>query len=475
MKRDDVAVVRIADFAAGGKSIARVDGLVVFVPGAVPGDTARVRVRKVKSNFVETEVIELLQKSELRMAPRCSHFGTCGGCKWQQATYAAQLDFKRRQVIDALERIGGFRDLVVRDVIGSGEQYFYRNKMEFSFGPKWVEREKFRGARTENGHSLALGLHPAALFSKVLDLTECFLQSPLSNRILDVVRRIAIDQGLTFYSTVTHTGFLRNLVIRDGKRTGDVMVNLVTSEDRPEFMRSFTETLLAACPEISTVLNNITTRKSQVAVGEYERVYHGPGYITEKLGDRVFHVSANSFFQTNTAQAERLYEAAVRMADLNTDDVVYDLYTGTGTIALFLADRVRTVIGVESVEASVLDARRNADLNHVSNCFFETGDLKEKLTHDQGWMARHGLPSVIILDPPRSGTHGKVIQRMLEIAPDRIVYVSCNPATQARDLKLLCEDGSYTIREVQPVDMFPHTEHIECVVGLRRAESVGGT
>ena len=472
MKRDDEVIVDMADFALGGKSIARLDGLVVFVPGTVPGDKVRARVRKAKKSYLEAEMLELLQESPLRTPPRCSHFGICGGCKWQQATYASQLDFKRRQVVDALERIGGFQGAVVQDAIGSDEQYFYRNKMEFSFGPKWVDRARFRARReagSDNDHSLALGLHPATLFSKVLDVEECFLQSPLSNQILGLVRTVAVENGLTFYSTITHTGFLRNLVIREGKRTGDVMVNLVTSEDRPDLMRQFKERLVEECPQVTTFLNNITTRKSHVAIGEYERVYHGPGYITEKLGERVFKVSANSFFQTNTLQAEQLYEAAVRMADLKPEDLVYDLYSGTGTIALFLAGHARRVVGVEAVEASVLDARSNAALNGVSNCFFETGDIKEKLNTDRKWMEHHGSPSVVILDPPRSGAHGKVILKILELAPERIVYVSCNPATQARDLKLLCANGKYIIWEVQPVDMFPHTEHIECVVGLRRS------
>lgn len=472
MKRDDEVIVEMADFAVGGKSIARLDGLVIFVPGTVPGDKVKARVRKAKKSYLEAEMLELLQASLLRTLPRCSHFGICGGCKWQQASYASQLDFKRRQVVDALERIGGFQGVVVQEAIGSDEQYFYRNKMEFSFGPKWVDRDKFRDLKegaSDHGHSIALGLHPATLFSKVLDIEECFLQSPLSNQVLGLVRKVAVENGLTFYSTITHAGFLRNLVIREGKRTGDVMANLVTSEDRPEIMQKFNDRLVEECPQVTTFLNNITTRKSQVAIGEYERVYHGPGYITEKLGGRVFKVSANSFFQTNTLQAERLYEAAVRMADLRPEDLVYDLYSGTGTIALFLAGHVRRVVCVEAVEASVLDARSNADLNGVSNCIFEIGDLKEKLTTDRKWMEHHGSPSVVILDPPRSGAHGKVILKILELAPDRIVYVSCNPATQARDLKLLCADGRYVIREVQPVDMFPHTEHIECVVALRRS------
>jgi 23S rRNA (uracil1939-C5)-methyltransferase len=468
MKRDEELVVGISDFATGGQSLARIDGLVVFVPGTVPGDTVKVRVRRVKKNYLEAEQLGLLKASPLRTEPRCSHFGLCGGCKWQQASYEAQLDFKRRQVVDALERIGGFRGVSVAGAIGSDDRYFYRNKMEFSFGPKWVSREKFRSRGEPGPEELALGLHPAGLFSKVLDVDECFLQSPLSNRILQLVRRFALEKNLSFYSTLTHTGYLRHLVIREGKRTGDVMVNLVTSEERGDLMGELGDRLRAAVPEVGTFVNNITTRKSQVAIGEHEYVCFGPGFITEKLGGRKFRISANSFFQTNTSQAERLYEAAVRMAGLRSDDVVYDLYCGTGTITLFLAGHVSRVIGVEAVGAAVLDARSNAELNRVSNCFFEVGDLKEKLNADRQWMERHGLPTVVILDPPRSGAHGKVIQRILELHPERIVYVSCNPATQARDLKLLCADGSYFITGVQPVDMFPHTEHIECVVSLRR-------
>ncbi len=468
MKRDDEIIVEMSDFATGGKSLARVDGLVVFVPGAVPGDTVKARVRLTKKNYVEAEALALLNASPLRTEPRCSHFGVCGGCKWQQASYEAQIGFKHRQVVDALERIGGFHGVDVAPAIGSDDRYFYRNKMEFSFGPGWVHRDKLRARGAPGTDSLALGLHPAGLFSKVLDIEECFLQSPLSNRILHLTRKFALEKNLSFYSTVTHTGFLRHLVIREGKMTGDVMVNLVTSEERRDLMDELAERLRSEVPEVSTFVNNITGRKSQVAIGEHEYVCFGPGYITERIGERVFRISANSFFQTNTRQAERLYETAVRMADLRSEDVVYDLYCGTGTIALFLAGYVRRVVGVEAVEAAVLDARSNAVLNGVTNCFFEVGDLKEKLQTDRHWMESHGPPSVVILDPPRSGTHGKVIQRILDLAPERIVYVSCNPATQARDLKLLCANGSYAMTGAQPIDMFPHTEHIECVASIRR-------
>jgi len=469
VKNGDELTLEIERSAFEGKCVARVDGLVVFVPGVVPGDTVRVKLRKVKSQYAEAEPIEVTRNSNLRADPRCKYFGVCGGCKWQHVDYAAQLTFKRQQVIDALERIGGFQDMHVNETLGSEEVYFYRNKMEFSFGEQWLADKEFADLKAAGGKgAAALGLHPAARFDKVLDIDECWLQSTLSNRILNAVRRLILENRLTIYSTRTHIGYLRNLVIREGRRTGEVMVNLVTSEDRKEVMAPLSQSLVGEIPEITTVVNNVTTRKSQVAVGEYERVYHGPGTITDRIGGLSFSISANSFFQTNTGQAEKLYEVAKRMAKLEQEDVVYDLYSGTGTIALFLADQVSKVVGIEMVESAVLDARRNAELNGVTNCWFEIGDLKEKLTKDREWLQRHGPPTVLIIDPPRSGLHEKAINAMLQLRPRRMVYVSCNPTTQARDLKLLCANGGYAIEEVQPVDMFPHTYHIENVVGLRR-------
>jgi 23S rRNA (uracil1939-C5)-methyltransferase len=377
--------------------------------------------------------------------------------------------------MDALERIGGFAGLVVKETLGADEIYFYRNKMEFSFGDRWLAGDEFQRlkeagqARVSQGS--ALGLHPAGRFDKVLEIDECWLQSSVSNRVLRCLREALRERSLSSYSTHTHEGYLRNLVIREGRRTGERMVNVVTSEDRADVMQQLTQQLLNDVPEITTIVNNITARRAQVATGEYERVYHGPGFITERLGGLLFRISANSFFQTNTAQAERLYVVTKRMAQLEANDVVYDLYSGTGTIALFLADKVAKVVGIEMFESAVLDARRNAELNGISNCWFEIGDLKAKLTTDTGWIEQHGLPNVIIIDPPRSGMHPEVLERMIELKPRRMVYVSCNPSTQARDLKLLCEKGEYVIEDIQPVDMFPHTYHIENVVGLRRGES----
>ncbi|MBI5473337.1 MAG: 23S rRNA (uracil(1939)-C(5))-methyltransferase RlmD [Ignavibacteriae bacterium] len=472
MKKFEEHVVALESFAFEGKSIARVDGFVVFVDGGVPGDEVRVRINKVKKQHAEASVVEVVKSSPLRAVPPCAHFGTCGGCKWQHVDYQAQLDFKRQHVIDALERIGGFTGVQVNPTIGSEDVYFYRNKMEFSFGTKWITREELNERnlnpepRTER-ETFALGMHIPQRFDKIVDINECHLQSHVSNQILNLVRQFCLDRQLSIYSTFTHTGYLRNLVIRQSAHTNELMVNLVTSEDTPELLVALSSTLFAAFPSITTIVNNITQRKSQVAIGDYEKVYHGPGFVTEKIGKRTYRISANSFFQTNTKQAERLYDVATRMAQLSPDDVVFDLYSGTGTIALHIADSVKEVVGVENVEAAVEDAKKNAEANCVTNCTFILGDLKDRLTKDTAWLGNHPKPNVMIIDPPRAGMHEKVVREVVEMRPERIVYVSCNPATQARDLKLICNETGYELVEVQPVDMFPHTYHIENVVSLK--------
>lgn len=471
MKRGEELRLTVERFAAEGKTVARFEGLVVFVHGGVPGDDVRVRVSKVKKSFLEAEVTQILTPSPLRIEPRCRYFGVCGGCRWQHVRYASQLDFKRQHVLDALERIGGFQGVEVLPVVPADSPYFYRNKMEFSFGERWLTREELsarEGAGGVERDRFALGLHIPLRFDRVLDLHECHLQSETSQKIVNTVRSFCLDRTLPAYSTVSHTGFLRNLVIREGRRTGERMVNLVTNDERPALMEELRDALLREVPDLTSFCNNITQRKSLVAVGDTETVYHGPPFITERLGGKQFRVSANSFFQTNTEQAERLYETVRRAAHLQAGDVVFDLYSGTGSIALFIADDVAEVLGIESVESAVRDAERNAALNGVRNCKFLLGDLKDMLTRDTGWLAEQALPSVVILDPPRSGAHEKVIGQVLQLKPERIVYVSCNPATQARDLALLCAHGDYRVQVVQPVDMFPQTSHVESVVSLAR-------
>lgn len=466
MKRDDEVTVTVEDFALDGKCVARVEGVVVFVRNAIPGDRARIRVVRTKKRYAEAEVVELLSASPIRVAPRCTYAGSCGGCRWQHVSYAAQLEFKRKHVQDSLERIGGIRGVTVAPTLPADEPFFYRNKMEFSFGERWLTKvEMESGGETDD--RFALGLHIPLRFDKVLDLRECWLQSEQSFRIVNAVREFCRDRRLSMYSTRTHEGYLRNLVIRDGKRTGDLMVNLVTSEDRPALLREFTEELLVRVPKITTVCNNITRRKSQVALGEEERVYYGPGTIMERLGPRTYRVSANSFFQTNTLQAERLYDCVRSMASLSVSDTVLDLYSGTGTIALHLADAVSSIVGIEAAPSAIQDAERNARLNGITNCTFLLGDVKEKLTRGYSWRSSLPAPTVVVLDPPRAGIHEKVTQAVAQMRPDRIVYVSCNPSTQARDLAILLAAAPYRILGAQPVDMFPHTSHIENVVALQ--------
>lgn len=467
LKGEDIELT-IEGLSGDGKTVARQEGMVFFVERAVPGDVVRARIWKLKKNYAEARAVEILKPSELRVSPRCKHFGVCGGCRWQDLAYDAQLTFKRKNVIDAFERLGGFKDPDVRSVIGCEDPYFYRNKMEFTFSNfRWLTEEELHNEEAAKSE-LALGLHVPEHFEKVVNIEECFLQSELAAGILNTVREVCRVWNLSVYSTRTHEGYLRHLVIREGKRTGEVLVNLVTTSDWPEAMGNLKTLLLKQFPEITTIVNNITERRSMVALGDKEKVYHGEGTITERIGERVFRISANSFFQTNTLQAERLYAVAKDLAGLQKDDVVYDLYCGTGTIAICLADAVERVVGIEVVESAIDDAMRNVELNRVPNCYFLLGDLKDTLTKDSAWLREHPAPSVIVTDPPRSGMHPKVIRQMVRLSPRRIVYVSCNPGTQARDARLLADAG-YELGVIQPVDMFPHTDHVEAVALFTRA------
>ena len=462
MQKGDEVTLNIDNLSGDGKTVARLDGMVYFVDRAVPGDIVRARVWKVKKNFADARAVEVLTPSPFRATPKCKHFGVCGGCKWQDLAYEAQLRFKHKLVVDAFERIGGFVDPVVHPVLGCEDPYFYRNKMEFTFSNyRWLTDEEVH--RKEPAEpEVALGLHVPERYDKVVNLEECWLQSELSAAIVNTIREVCKVWNLSVYSTETQEGYMRHLVIREGKRTGDVMVNLVTSADWPEGMAKLSGLLCKQFPQITTIVNNITTRRSMVARGEVEKVYHGPGTINEKLGEYSFRLSANSFFQTNTLQAERLYETVRTLANLTSRDVVYDLYCGTGTIAIYLSQHVDRVVGIELVASSIADAMRNAEVNRVGNCFFLQGDLKDRLTTDRAWIGEHPRPTVIVTDPPRSGMHPKVVEQIVKSSPERVVYVSCNPSTQARDAKLLAGSG-YVLKEVQPVDMFPHTDHVEAV------------
>lgn len=463
-RKGEEVEIEIEKFADRGKSLARKDGYVVFVAGAVPGDRVRARVVKRKKNFAEAQLLKVVQPSALRTEPRCFYFGTCGGCKWQHVDYAAQLEAKRQSVEDALRHLGGFEGAEARPTIGSENVYFYRNKMEFSFSSqRWLMREEIETGK-QYDTEFALGLHVPGRFDKVLDIHECHLQSELSVRIVNRVRAFVQAQGWAPWDIRAHVGYLRHLVIRTGERTGEVMVNLVTNGFDEERIATTAAFLQAEFPEITTFVNTINTTVAQTAFGEEMHTIYGPGVIHDRIGPYEFEIAPNAFFQTNTGQAERLYEVARDFADLRPDDLVYDLYCGAGTISIFVSDRVRQVVGVELVEEAVENARANAAANDVANCTFVSGDLLRLFTPD--FVREHGRPDVLIADPPRAGMHPKVVAQIGELRPERFVYVSCNPQTQARDLALLAD--VYAVDAVQPVDLFPHTHHIESVVKLVR-------
>ncbi len=468
MNKGDELILHIDDAAFEGKSVARHENFVVFVEGAVPGDEVRGIIFKVKKNYAEARVVEILTPSSSRVTPRCRYFGVCGGCRWQHLEYSKQCEYKRQNVIDAFERIGGFRGIAVNPAIGADPIYQYRNKLEFSFGnQRWLASEELDKPDVQQ-RDFALGFHIPQRYDKVLDIHECHLQSQLTVDILNTSRSFCIERKLPVYDTTTDSGYLRFLVIREAQRTKDVMVNFVTGKDIPGTAGELSDLLVRKFPGITTFVNTVNEKKAQIAFGEIQKVYHGEGVIREKLGHLTFTISANSFFQTNTRQAERLYCMVKEYAEFRQSDIVYDLYSGTGSIALFISDSVSRVIGIDNVPTAINDALTNARNNNISNCEFVLGDLKDRLTKDNLWMRLHPAPDVLVIDPPRSGMHPKVVQEVVRLGSRRIVYVSCNPATQARDVKIMVENG-YRIDAVQPIDMFPHTFHIENVIKLTKA------
>ncbi|MGA9364646.1 MAG: 23S rRNA (uracil(1939)-C(5))-methyltransferase RlmD [Bacteroidota bacterium] len=465
MKRGEELELTVENFASEGKCVARRDGFVIFVSDAVPGDTVRVRIDKVKQSFGVGKAVSILKASPLRTTPPCKYFGVCGGCAWQHALYEAQLQLKRQTVIDAFERIGGFKEIEVLPTVPSDEIYFYRNKIEFSFSrQRWLLDAEFT-ARPSGRDDFALGFHHSGRYDRVVDVDACLLQSELSNEILLAVKEFCQGKSLEVYDSEKQSGYLRFLVIREGKNTGERMVNLVTFDDRPPVASALCQHLLDRFPTLTTFVNTINSRRAQIAAGELERVYVGSGTITETLGKYRFQISANSFFQTNTKQAEKLFELVKRLGDFKPTDVVYDLYSGAGALSIYVSDEVTKVIGIELVQNSVTDATHNAILNGVTNCHFLQGDLKERLTRDRRWIDEYGTSDVVLVDPPRSGMHPKVVQSVARLHPSRIVYVSCNPATQARDVRSLADAG-YRIECIQPLDLFPQTSHIESVMKL---------
>ena len=458
----------IEKLALGGKALGRVGGCVVFVDQAVPGQRVRVRITRKKTQFAEAEVMQLLSQSPAYAPPFCLHFGVCGGCQWQDLAYTEQLHWKRVQVQESLRHLAGLTPGQVLPTVASPQPRYYRNKMEFTFAPRgWLPGADL-GRRSLPG-ACSLGLHVRASRDQIFDLEQCFLQSPQSTAIVQEVRSLCRQSGLPAYNSKNHRGFWRFLVLRESKRTSQMLAHLITTDQGdPAAVAALAAHLRAHFPALTTMVHSRSRSKAQVARGESSRTLWGPGYIEEQLCGLRLRVSAHSFLQTNTEAAEGLYEAISRLGEFTGRETVWDLYGGAGSIALSLASQVRRVVGFELVPEAVNDAYSNCRLNGVDNCHFLGGDLKERLRETMR-TASQPLPEVVITDPPRSGMHPQVVQALKEIAPGRIIYVSCNPATLARDLALLRDD--YEILAVQPFDLFPHTAHIECVVRLERRQA----
>ena len=453
--------VTITDYAAEGKSLVRIDGKVIFVSGAIPGDTVDIQIGKSKKDWAEGRAINIVEPSTDRVVPFCKHFGTCGGCKWQMLPYHKQLQFKQQEAEQNLRRIGKTEIPDLLSIIGSEETTAYRNKLEFTFSNKRFLTNEEIGTEESIAQQNALGYHAPRIFDKVIDIQECHLLNPVNNEIRNTIRDFAKEKGFTFYDIKEHTGWLRNIIIRYTS-TGELMVNICMNHDEEADRILLLDYLLKKVPVISTLLYTINPKWNETIYDLTPQVYFGKGYVTEKLGNLEFIISPKSFFQTNTHQAENLYAIAKEFAGLTGNEVVYDLYCGTGSIGIFVSDQAKKIIGVEVVEDAIEDAKKNAALNNIHHAHFFSGDVIKICTDD--FFKINGKPDVVITDPPRAGMHEKLVIKLLEMEAPKIVYVSCNTATQARDIALLSE--KYTVEKVQPVDMFPHTHHIECVALL---------
>lgn len=453
--------VEILDVAAEGNSIARVNDFVVFVPFGAPGDIADVKIDRRKRSYAEGHIEKIVKPSDIRVEPRCEHFTVCGGCRWQHLPYGFQLECKQKQVRDAMERIAKIEIPEISPILGSENIYEYRNKMEYTFSNKmWLTFDQLRSGEDFPDRNAA-GFHIPGAFDKVLDIHKCHLQDDFGNRLRLFVKDFGKEHGYSFYDLRNQNGLLRTLMIRISS-TGQIMAVMVFGEGDREKITLLLDAVKTEFPEITSLLYVVNTKVNDTIGDQEVIIYSGSPYIEEEMEGLKFRVGPKSFYQTNSKQAYRLYSVARDFAGLQGDELVYDLYTGTGTIACFLARKCRRVVGIEYVQEAIDDAKVNATVNGLDNTEFYAGDMKDVLT--PAFVEKHGRPDVMIVDPPRAGMHENVVKVILETAPDRIVYVSCNPATQARDLALL--DRLYKVDAIQPVDMFPHTAHVENVVRL---------
>jgi 23S rRNA (uracil1939-C5)-methyltransferase len=453
----------VTGYAAEGKALSRVEGKVIFIEGAVPGDVADVLITRNKKDWAEGKAITIKEFSKERVEPFCIHFGICGGCKWQMLPYKKQLEYKHQEAADAFKRIGKLTEISMLPIIGSEKTIHYRNKLEFTFSDKkFLTPDQLEDLKDDAWPGGALGYHVPRLYDKIIDIYECWLMDDVNNIIRNTFRDFSVANGYSYYDIKEHKGWLRNAIIRNST-TGELMVNIVFGYDDKIERKKICKHLLEQVPSITTLLYTINAKWNDTIYDIDTNIVSGKGYIIENLGDFNFKISPKSFFQTNTKQAERLYNIAKDFAALNGNEIVYDLYCGTGSIGIFLSNHSKKIIGVDVIEDAINDAKENALLNNISHASFFCGDVIEICNDD--FFNLHGRPDVIIIDPPRAGLHAKLVQKLIEIAPAKIVYVSCNVATQARDLQLLNE--KFSIEKLQPVDMFPHTHHIECVAELR--------
>ncbi|MEG2276499.1 MAG: 23S rRNA (uracil(1939)-C(5))-methyltransferase RlmD [Odoribacter sp.] len=455
--------IEIQKIAAEGKSIAYVDDKVLFVPNTIPGDIVDVQVTRKRKSFQEGVVVKTHQLSELRIEAACSHFGVCGGCKWQNLPYEKQLEFKQQEITDNLQRIGKVKLQNVCPIIGSEKQLYYRNKLEFTFSAqRFLTKEEIE-QKEEILRTPAVGFHVPGLFDKVVDIEHCYLQGEPSNEIRNFIRQIAFDRGLSFYHLREQQGFLRTLTIRTAS-TGEVMVIVAFGHEETEERENLLEALSTHFPQITSLMYVINEKMNDNLTDQEIICYRGRDHIFEEMEGLKFKIGPKSFYQTNSEQAYHLYSKTAELAGLTGQETVYDLYTGTGTIANFIARKAKQVVGIEYVPEAIEDAKVNSELNAIYNTRFYAGDMKDVLNAD--FIAHHGHPDVIITDPPRAGMHPAVVQTILNASPERIVYVSCNSATQARDLQMM--DAAYEVKTVQPVDMFPQTHHVENIVLLTK-------
>ena len=453
--------IEIIDTANKGKSVAKHDGRAIFVQGGVPGDICDITVFKRRKKFWEARIEKIHTYSNRRTNPKCEHFGTCGGCKWQNMKYESQLEFKQNEVLNNLKRIGGIELPIHSEILGSEEEYFYRNKMEFTFSNKrWLTIDEVQ-SESEIKDKDALGFHVPGMFDKVINLNNCHLQKNPSNAIRLSVKQFADKNKLTYFDIRNQVGLLRNLMVRTSS-TNDLMVLVQFYENNKKNINLLMKHLKISFPEITSLLYIVNQKANNTMYDQEVVCYKGENYIMEEMDGLHFKIGAKSFFQTNSEQAKILYRKTKELAQIDENDVVYDLYTGTGTIAQYVAKSSKKVVGIDSVEEGIKAAYENAERNNIKNCTFYTGDMKEIFTDE--FITKNGTPNVIITDPPRDGMHKKVVEQILKIGAKRIVYVSCNSATQARDLALM--DEKYKVINIQPVDMFPQTHHVENIVVL---------